>query len=196
MSKQLRISIALVVFAGLVAAVYGLSLWSAQAREEGRRRMRLSGMKSFALCILMYAQDWDGQLPPAAKPDDPYFWVKPLEENPDAYPFGMAVVSLHTKPHPNDHRFIVEHPDQVFEMHADPGLAGMWVQELDDPAAIIFAWDDRPYEFGGRCCAFVDGYVKWFPEDRWRQALRHSKRLIEESKRAGPNEPWPYRKRR
>ena len=146
----------------------------------------------------MYAQDWDERLPPASKPNGPYFWVKPLDRGLYDEFWGMTVLCAIDRKgydYPTSRKFVLDHPDKAFGYQADPDLAGMSLRDLDDCSATMFAWDSAPYFFGGRCCTFLDGHPKWLPEEEWRQALRRSKQIIAQSKRASRHDPRADRRR-
>ncbi len=166
----------------LLSPVYAPA--SALARAESCR----SNLKQLALGLGMYAEDYDGHLPPPVSSLGlaGIHYERFAEARKHPASFGKAVLGngpiwAYVKnngiwfcPADNTWRDFLGRPrtdflpDPGLSFHWNVGVAGKRLGEIKDPHDTPLIFDRRPLHRGRRNVAFVDGSARAVPESQWR----------------------------
>ncbi len=175
-----------------LAMTVGLGLWPHggvwRGHHEGRAMACQSNLKLIAGGLLIYADDFDGRLPPPVSSLDlagvRYDLFEEARRQPWA--FGMAVVGRgllwpytknasiwHCPADPTRRdcwgRPRTDYlPEPGLSYHWNAGLAGRVVPETEDAEVTPLVFDRLPFHRATRNVAFLDGHVGMVPEKDWR----------------------------
>jgi prepilin-type processing-associated H-X9-DG protein len=178
---------------GLVGLLLAIAVPVARhKRDQAREQLCKANLKYMALALQFYTADWDGCLPPADEPEGGHYWVRPLFGPEAGEPgwtdyFGMTVAMVECPTIQELRRksllpegMPLKSPGGQMAQVAylwNPHLVGRKLDALEASATVL-AYDCAPVHRGGRNCCFVDGHVKWLPEDEFQRRLVESAPMV------------------
>jgi prepilin-type processing-associated H-X9-DG protein len=187
LSKAAAIAIA-------AAMTVGVGLWPRggvwRGHYEARAMSCRSNLDLIARGILLYADDYDGRLPPPVSSLDlaGVHYERFPEARRQPFVFGMAVLGdgllwpytrnasiWHCPADPSFRdawgRPRTDYlPEPGLSYRWNAGLAGRVVSEMKNAQTTPLIFDRLPFHRGKRNAAFLDGRVGTVPENEWRQA--------------------------
>lgn len=111
----------------------------------------ISNLKQAALGMIMYASDWDDELPYVQDSGSAYFVTQPYVKSMDMFkslnPKGSRI---------------------LFNM----AVAGVNMSEIPEPTKTVLYFDENAWPDGGRPAAFADGHVEYLSASEWAQASK------------------------
>lgn len=128
----------------------GSSVPTAQGTSDNRTAA-ISNLKQAALGMIIYASDFDDELPyvqdSASAFVVTYPYVKSREQFKSRNPQGSRI---------------------LFNM----AIAGVNMNNIPEPAKTVLYFDEKAWPDGGRPVAFADGHVKYLSASEWAQAAK------------------------
>ncbi len=188
-----KIAPIVVLAAVMIAAIVAGGTALNRARQTAHRSQCLSNLKNVATALIMYRVDNLGYMPPADRPDDPYYWVPYLlgdEKAGRPRYFGMPTGALFCRANPPSDRKetwgptadrlakISRAPERWTRYHGETLLAGRHESCAPHAASVLVAWEDEAYHLGGRCVGRFSGGAKWLENSDFEVALIESRKLI------------------
>lgn len=116
-----------------------------------RKATAISNLKSAALGMIMYASDFDDELPYVQDSASAFVVTYPYVKSSDMFkslnPKGSRI---------------------LFNM----AVAGVSMNNVPEPAKTVLYFDEKAWPDGGRPVAFADGHVKYLSASEWAQASK------------------------